>query len=86
MIDNKGLNSFEYFAVMDGDTDNLDMAKHLSSRAVENCVNLGTVQIKGLQDFVWWIHNHQTHNKPLIVDEFGQVAKMAAISGKGIEK
>ena len=53
LIDNEGFNSLEYFGVMDGDTDVLEMAKCLASRSSATRVNLGVVQIKGLQYLVW---------------------------------
>ena len=52
LIDNEGFNSREDFGVMDGDTDMLEMAKRLDSRAVATRVNLGMVQIKGLRALV----------------------------------
>ena len=85
-IGNQGFKSLEGFGVMDGDTDVLDMAKRLASTAVAICVNLGTVQIKGLQDLVWWIHDRQTHNQPLIAGEFDQGAKRAEMTEKRTEK
>ena len=69
---------------MERDTDVLDMAKCLASRAVATCMNLGTVQIKGLEDLVWWTHNSKTHNQPLIAAEFGQVTKREKMTGKRI--
>ena len=72
LIDNKGFNSIKDFGVMDGDTDVLEMPNYIASGSVATCVNLGTVQIKGLQNIFWWIHDHQTHNQPLIADDFGQ--------------
>ena len=51
---------------MDGETDVLDMAKCLASRAVATYVDFGTVQIKWIQALVWWIHGRQTHNQQLI--------------------
>ena len=71
---------------MDGDTDFLWMAKRFSSRDVATCVNLGTVQIKGLQDLDWWIHGCQTHNQQLIATEFGKVTKRAEMTGERIDK
>ena len=56
---------------MDGDMEFLWMAKRLFSRDIETHVNLGTVQIKGLQALDWWIHGCQTHNQQLITTEFG---------------
>ena len=85
LIDNKRFNSLKDFGVMDGETGVMDMVKLLDSMAVANCANLGTVQIKGLQYLVWWIHNCQTHNQMLITDEFGQVTKRAAVTGKHID-
>ena len=58
----------------------------MDSRAITTCVNLGTFQIKGLQDLVWCIHDRQTYNQPLIVAEFGQVAKILVMTGRRIEK
>ena len=86
MIDNEGIKSLEYFGVMDGDTYKLEMEKSLASRAVATQVNLGAVQIKGIQDIVWWICDHQTHNQPIIAAEFGQVSKRVVMTGRHIEK
>ena len=71
---------------MDGDMEFLWMAKRLFSRDIETHVNLGTVQIKGLQALDWWIHGCQTHNQQLITTEFGQVTKRAEMTGEQIEK
>ena len=86
LINNEGFNSLDDFGLMDGYMDVLEMAKNLASRAVVTCLNLRRVQTKGLQDIVWWIHDLQTHNQWLIADEFVQVAKRAAMTGKRIEK
>ena len=61
------------------------MAERLSIKAVAIQVNLLTVQIKWLQALFWCIHDRQTHNQPLIADEFGQVTKRVAITGKLVE-
>ena len=53
LIDNKGFNSIKDFGVMDGDTDVLEMPNYIASGSVATCVNLGTVQIKGLQNIFW---------------------------------
>ena len=84
LICNKGFKLLEDFVIMDGDTDVLEMAKRLSSRAVVTHMNLGTVQIKRLQALFWWIHDCQTHNQPLIATEFGQVSKKVVVTGKRI--
>ena len=47
---------------MYGNMDVLEMAKSVVSRAVVARMNLETVEIKGLQDLVWLIHDSQTHN------------------------
>ena len=70
-IDNEGCNSHEDFGVTDGKMDILKITKRLVSRAIVTRVNLGTVQIKKIQDLVWRIHDLQTHNPLLIVAEFG---------------
>ena len=62
------------------------MPKCLASMVVATHMNLGTVQIKGLQDLVWWIHDIHTHKQPLVSGEFGQVSKRGVITGKQIEK
>ena len=82
LIDNKGFNSLEDFNVMDGDMEVLDMAKSLVSRAVTTRMNLGTVQIKGLQYLVWCINDCLKHNHLLIAAAFDQVAKRAVDDGE----
>ena len=82
MIDNEGFNSLEYFSVMDGETDVLEMKKFMASRDVAARLNLGTVKIKRLQNLVGWIHDLQTHNQLLIAAEFGQFAKRLAVMGQ----
>ena len=82
----EGFNSLDNFGLMDRETDFLETANCLASRDVATCMNLGKVQIEGIQALVWVIHDHQTHNQPLIAADFGQVAKMAAMTGKQIEK
>ena len=52
LIENEFFNSLEDFGVMDRDTDFVEMAKRLVSRNIVNRVNLGTVQIQGLQALV----------------------------------
>ena len=69
-IENKGFNSLEGFGVMDGDTGMLETMKYLASRSIATRMKLWKVKIKGLQALVWWIHDRQTHNQPLIVDDF----------------
>ena len=86
LIDNKGFNSLKYFGVIGGDMDVLEREKRLASTAFVTRVNLGTVQIKRLQALVWWIHDNQTHNQPLIAAKFGQVAKRVEMTGKQVEK
>ena len=49
-------------------------------------MNLGTLQIKGLQALIWCIHDRKTNNQPLIADDFGQVAKRSVMIGQRIEK
>ena len=75
-IYNEVFNSLEDFGVMDRDTDVLDIAKYLASRAVTTRVNLWTFQIKRLQALVWWIHDFQTQNQLIIADEFGHIKKV----------
>ena len=58
----------------------------MTIKDVATRVKLGTVQIKGLQALVWWIHDHQTYNQPLNLADFGQVEKRAVMKGKRIEK
>ena len=60
---------------MDGYTDLLETVKLLANRDVANSVKHGAVQIKGLQDRVWWIHDCQTHNHLMIATDFDQVVK-----------
>ena len=86
LIDNKRFKSLEDFGVINGDMYIMDMEKRLESRAIATCVNLSTVQIKWHQSLFWWIHDHQTHNQPLIAAEFVQVFKREVMSGKLIEK
>ena len=86
MIDNTAFNSLNDFGIIDRDMYVLVRAKSLASRAITTCVKLGTVQIKGLQDIFWWIHDHQTPNQLLIDTKFGQVARRAAKTGKRMEK
>ena len=69
---------------MDRDMDMLDMAKCLVSRDVATRANLRTVQIKGIQALVWWIHDLQTHNHPLIANKFVQVFKRPEMTEKRI--
>lgn len=80
MIDNEGFKSLNDFGVMDGETDVLEMAKHLAGRSVATRVNLRMAQIKGIQALAWWIHDLQTHNQSLIVVEFGQVFKRGVVT------
>ena len=70
LIDNEGFNSLEYFCIMDRDTDVLYMANFLDRRDVATCVKIGTVQIKEIQDLVWWVNDFQTHDHLLIAAEF----------------
>ena len=56
-IVNEGFNILEDFGVMDGDTDVLEIAKHLDSRDLATHMNLRKFQTKGLQAFVCWIHD-----------------------------
>ena len=53
LIYNEGFNSLKDFGVIDGDTNVLEMAKCPASRAIATRVDLGAVQIKGLQYLVW---------------------------------
>ena len=86
LINNKRFNSLDYFGVMDGETDVLDMAKRLASRAVATRADLGKVQTKGLQALVWWIHNRRTHNYSLIAAAFEMDTKRAVMKGNRINK
>ena len=81
-IDSEGFTSLEDFGVMDREMDVPEMTNHLSSRAVATHVNLGKVQTKEIQALVWWIHDCQIHNHPLIVADFGQVTKWEVTTGK----
>ena len=85
LIDIEVFNLIEHFGVMDRDTYMLEMANSLASRVVATCMNLVTVQIKGLQDLVWCIHDQQTHKQPLIAAEFVQFIKKEAMVGKQTE-
>ena len=49
-------------------------------------MDLDKIQIKGLQYFVWCIHDFQTHNQPLIMANFGQISKIAAMMVKRIDQ
>ena len=71
---------------MDGVTNVMEISKCLASRDFTTCLNLEKVQIKGIQDLVWWIHDGQTNNQPLIVAEFGQFSKRAVMTRKLIDK
>ena len=86
LIENEGFNSLEYFGVMDRDTKVLETAKNLATRVVTTCLNPGKFQIKMFQDLVWWIHDLQKHNQPLIAADFDQGAKRAVMTGKRIKK
>ena len=86
LTDNEEFNSHKEFGVVDGDMNVLEMVNLLASRAVTTSVKLGTVQIKGLQALVWWIHYRHTHNHPLIAAKFGQLDKRAEIISKQIDK
>ena len=71
---------------MNRDTDAPKIANCLANRAITTFVKLGMVQIKGLKDLVWSIHDNKTHNQRLIVGGFGQVTKRSSMTKKLIEK
>ena len=56
----EGFTSIADFGVFDSNRDVVDMVKSLSSRTMNDSrVNLGTVNIKKVQDLVWWINDRQ---------------------------
>ena len=85
-ISNKGFNSLVDFGVRNRDMVMLEMVKFLACRAVATHMNLGTVQIKGLQYLVRWNHDQYTHNQPLVAAEFCQDSKNSAMTEKQIDK
>ena len=60
------LTSIADFGVFDSDRDVVDMVKRLSSRTMNDSrVNLGTVNIKKVQDLVWRINDRQKFGQDL---------------------
>ena len=58
IINTEGFTQISDLAVLDGDTDVLEMAKRLANHtAAAGCVTLGTVQIKNLQALVYWVRD-----------------------------
>ena len=56
----EGLDSVEAFASMNGDSDNMEMAKRMAPRpnAAAGRIILGMMQFKRLQALVYWVKDH----------------------------
>ena len=79
----EGLDSIAAFAAMSGDTDVTEMAKRMASRpnAAAGRVILGTMQIKRLQDLVYWVKDYDKRGM-----EAGPKLWMAEVMNEAMER
>ena len=83
----EGLTLIADFGVFDSNRNVADMAKHISSRTInDGRVNLGTVHIKKIYALVWSINDRQKFGQDLDPAKFDQATMLAAMQSKRIEK
>ena len=82
----EGLTSIADFGVFDSDRDDVEMAKRLSRRTINNgLVNIDTIHIKKIQALVWWINDRQKFGQDLDPAKFDQATMLASMQSKRIE-
>ena len=83
----EGFNLIDDLAILEGDSDVIEMAKRMASHMEANgCVNLSTITIKHLQGLVYYVRDRRMHGMMMTAKDWMQEAMETAMTKKEVKK
>ena len=87
IITHEGFNTIANLAIMEGNSNVIEMAKCIASHTEANrCINLSTFAIKHLQGLVYWVRDHQMCGLMIMANDWTLEAMQMAMNEKEMKK